>query len=358
MSNPLFVKRFVFWLALFASIFFVSMLAFFFFNLNTTTTIYSQGAFTAPYQSFYNFMHGRPFQTSLFAFAGDSIGFSHNPYAYLHYYAIHVSLIPFLFAPLWSLWPNPFWLYGLVIIVNYFAMAIFAWKTLKYLSPHSATIKTMAALGALLSSGFIYTYFCHAQLLLFGGPFIFSAYYFLLTRQRAMFLLSMFFLCLVSEDAAMVAVTFAFYIYLLERDAKSYALQGGLLAITYLAIALFVIQAAARSHLTLTEANTTVKVIKLIFDLNSSMIIERIMGLAPALFFLPAFGIICLLFGKPNVSWTQVGGLILIAPLPHWGESAIAGAGHHLMPVVEFMFVSLVLVLGRTPDIQPKALTL
>ena len=75
-------------------------------------------------------------------------------------------------------------------------------------------------------------------------------------------------------------------------------------------------------------------------------------------FFLPAFGIICLLFGRPNVSWAKVGGLVLIAPLPHWGESAIMGAGHHLMPVVAFMFVAFILVLGRTPDIQPKAFTL
>lgn len=349
-----FVRKFVLVAAVMASIFFFLMLYFFFSNLETTTSQYSAGGVSAPFQLFHNFMHGRPFQTSLFASegAGQSVGFSYNPYAYLHIYAIHLYLTPFLFAPLWNLFPNLTWLYGLVMLVNYCAMAIFTWKTLKHLSPHTATIKTIFALAILLASGFLFTFQQNAQLLLFGGPFILAAYYFLLTRRRAMFTLSMALLCLISEDAAMVAVTFSAYVYIFERDVRSYAVRSGLFAVSYLAIVLLVIQPASRSHLVLTDLNTAAVVVKLISSLDPSMVRGLLIGLFPALFFIPAFGMIYLLFGKPGASWPQLGGVALIAPLPHWGESALVGASHHLLPVIDFMFIAFVLALGRTPEIQ------
>lgn len=343
-----------------SGIFFVSMLAFFFFNLGTTTSPYSIGGVTAPHQFFYNFMHGRMFQTSLFAsqLTGDSVGFSHNPYAYLHTYAIHVYLTPFLFAPLWSLWPNLPWLYGVVFLVNYGAMALFAWKILRNLSPQSFKIKFLAAIGGLMASGFLFTFQQNAQLVMFSGPFVLAAFYFLLTRQQAQFLLSMMFLCLISEDAAMVAVTFSVYIYLFEKNARSYALLGGALAIVYLALVLLVVQPAARSELVLTGSTTTMVVLKHILDLDPSAIGTILMGLAPVLFFLPAFGIAYILFGKPDISWLQLAGLVLIAPLPHWGECVIVGATHHLMPVVVFTFAAFVLMLGRTAEIPPDVAVL
>ena len=333
------------------------MLAFFFFNLGTTTSQYSIGGVTAPYQFFHNFMNGRMFQTSLFASqsTGGSIGFSHNPYAYLHTYAIHVYLTPYLFVPMWSVWPNLPWLYGVVFLVNYGAMALFAWKTLSYLSPQSFRIKLLAAIGLLMASGFLFTFQQNAQLLMFSGPFALAAFYFLLTRQRAKFLLSLMLLCLTSEDAAMVAVTLCVYIYLFEKDARSYALQGGALAVAYLALVLLVIQPAARSELVLTGSTTTMVVLKHILNFDPSAIGMLLIGFAPVLFFLPAFGIAYLLFGKPDASWIQIAALVLIAPLPHWGESAIVGASHHLMPVVVFTFAAFILMLGRTADIQSNA---
>ena len=328
------------------------MLFFFFSNLSTTISQYSAGGVTAPHQLFYNFLHDRPFQTSLFASqeTGQSVGFSYNPFAYLHINAIHVYFSAFLFAPIWGLWPNLSWLYGLVIVVNYCGMALFAWKTLNHLSPKSAAIKTAFALSMLLASGFLFTFQQNAQLLLFSGPFLLAAYYFLLTRRKSIFLASIALVCLVSEDAAMVALTFSAYIYFFERDAKSFALASGIFSLTYLAIALFVLQPAARSHLVLSEANTTMVVLKHILDFSPALLTARLIGFFPALFFIPAFGMAYVLFGKSNISWRQLLGLIFLAPLPHWGECAIVGASHHLMPVLVFMFIALVLTLGRIPD--------
>lgn len=347
-------------LAVISGIYFVSMLALFYFNLSATTSHYSADGVAWPHQIFYNFINGRMFQTSLFAgqSTGSSVGFSHNPYAYLHTYAIHVNLTPLLFAPLWGLWPNLPWLYGVVFFVNYCAMALFAYKTLRQLSPQSFRIKMLAAMGLLMASGFLFTFQQYAQPLMFGGPFVLAACYFLLTRQRLGFLVSLMLWCLTSEDAAMVAVTFCIYIYLFEKDARGYAFQGGALAIVYLALVLLVIQPAARSELILTDSTTTIVVLKQILNFDSSAIGALPIGFAPVLFFFPAFGIVYLLFGKPDISWIQIAALALIAPLPHWGESAIVGASHHLMPVVIFTFAAFILMLGRTPDIQPRAAVL
>ncbi len=286
------------------------------------------------------------------------MGFSHNPYAYLHTYVIHVNLTPFLFAPLWSLWPNLTWLYGVVFLVNYCAMALFAWKILRFLSPQSFRIKMLAAIGLLMASGFLFTFQQNAQPLMFGGPFVLAACYFLFTRKRLGFLVSLMLWCLISEDAAMVAVTFCFYIFLFEKDARSYAIQGGALAIIYLALVLLVIQPAARSELVLTGSTTTMVVLRHVLNFDPSAIGGLLIGFAPVLFFLPAFGIAYLLFGKPNISWVQIAALALIAPLPHWGQSAVVGATHHLMPVVVFTFAAFILMLGRTADIHPSAVVL
>lgn len=353
-------RRFVVGLAVLSGLFFAVMLSLFFYGLATTTSEYSVGGVAAPHQFFHNFLYGRTFQTSLYAskLAGASVGFSHNPYAYIHTYVIHVYLTPFLFAPVWNLWPNLYWLYGLVFLVNYAGMVLFAWKTLEHLSPQSFKIKTVTATALLLAGGFLATFQEKAQLMLFGGPFLLAAFYFLLTRRKVWFFAAMVLTCLTSEDLAMVAVTFSLYIFLFERKAKSYALLGGLFAVVYLVIVLFFIQPAARSELVLTNSTTTVVVFEKIREFFPPDIGLLLISFAPALFFFPAFGIVCLLFGKPDVSWWRVGGLVFLAPLPHWGQTAIVGAAHHMAPVILFVFAAFVLVLGKTPDRIPHGIPL
>lgn len=348
-----FVTRYTIGLTLLSGIFFALMLVFFFFNLGTASSDYSAGGVTATVQLFYNFLNGRPFQTSLYAI-DQSIGFI-NPYAYLNIYAIHINLTPYLFAPIWNFWPNLSWLNGLVFLVNYGCMAIFAWKTLEHLSPHSYKIKALTAIGLLLSSGFLFTFQQNAQFLLLSGPFMLAAYYFLLTRQRSMFVVSMILLCLISEDAAMVAVTFSFYVFLFDRDARSFAYLAGTFSIVYLAAVLLIVQPAARAELAITSSTTALVIIKQIVDFNPDLG-TLLIGLAPALFFAPAFVIVVLLFGRPDVSWAKVAGLVFIAPFPHWGQSIVVGATHHLLPVIIFLFAAFITVLGRTPDVQSATL--
>lgn len=347
LTNSVFTKKYALGLAATACFFFAWMLYFFFLNLNTGSSDYTAGGVTATIQFFYNFLNGLPFQTSLYAI-DQGLGF-HNQYAYLNTYAIHINLIPFLFSPIWNIWPTISWLNGIIFIINYSCMAIFAWKTLRLLSPNSYKIKFIVALGLTLSSGFLFTFQQNAQFLLFSGPFILGAYYFLLIRQKNTFILFIIMLCMISEDAAMVALTFSLYVYLFERDAKHFALWAGTFSFIYLTVTLLIIQPAARAELELTSSTTTMVVfnhiLKFIPDLNILFV-----GFSPVLFFIPAFLIIRLVFGRPEISLFKMAGLVLLSPLPHWGESAVVGASHHLMPIVVFLFAGFITTLGKTPD--------
>ena len=350
-----FIKFYALGLMIFSILFLGGMFVFFFYNLSTGSSDYTANGVMQTLQLFYNIMNGRPFQTSLFAL-DSGLGF-HNPYAYLHNFAIHVNFVPMLLAPIWNIWPNISWLYGLFFLVNYLSIMIFTWVMLKYLSPHSYRIKAFLAFGLFFCSGFFFTFEQNAQFLLLSGPFICAASYFLVIRKLIPFVISLMLLCLVSEDAAMVAVTFSCYVLFFERGAKRFAYIGGILSFAYLFLVMFVIQPASRAELDLTSSTTAWVVIGhiLSFKLDLPFIL---LGLAPFLFFLPAFGIIYLLFGKSNVSWVKLGGLVFLAPLPHWGECIIVGATHHLMPVIAFTFVAFVLALGCTPDNLLKSITL
>ena len=100
----------------------------FFANFATTLSDWSGFGFTWTHQMFHNFLHGRPFQSSLFATlaAGRSVGFSANPHAFIHADVIHVNFTPYLFAWLWALHPTPASIYGLIFAWNLGAGAWFA----------------------------------------------------------------------------------------------------------------------------------------------------------------------------------------------------------------------------------------
>lgn len=338
-----------------STLFVCAVAAGFFANLHSTLSDASTAGIAWTHQVFHNALHGRLFQSSLYASraAGLSVGFSENPYPYIHTSVIHVSFTPYLFAPLWGLLPNLYWLYGLIFLVNYAGLSYFAWKLLQLRSPRTARAKTALAVALLLSSGFFFTLQQKAQLLLFCGPFILASYYFLLRERLAAFLAAILLLCMISEDAAMVAATFSLYLALCEPTRRRYALWAAVVSIAYLALVLLVIQPAARHELVLTESTTTALILKKVLRITPGQLLSLPLQLLPALGFLPAFGIVYLLYGRPAIPLRQLLGLILIAPLPHWGETVVVGAGHHLMPILAFLFLALVLMLGASRDAAP-----
>ena len=337
-----------------AVLLFCGILIGFFSNLHTTIADSSTGGAAWPMQLFHNVLHGRPLQSSLYAslLAGLSVGFSHNPHAYIHAFVVHVNLTPYLLAPLWNLHPTLWWLYALVLLVNYVGWSYFAWKILRLLSPASAASKTALAIALLLSSGFFFTLQQKAQLLLFSGPLILAAYDSLLRRRPGWFLASIGLLCLISEDAAVLAGTFALYLILFEPAYRKPAAWAGALSLGYLAVLLFIVQPAARAELTLLAPTNMEFVLRHVTLANVK---DLPIQLLPAWGFLPAFAIAILLFGRPTIRLRQLAGLLVVAPLAHWGEIVLVSAGHHLMPVISCLFLALILVLGSCPDVPTSS---
>src|SRR2546425_5842613 len=124
MDQRLSIKSFVLRFAILSVVIFPLVLTGFFVNLASTISDSSTGGIAWTHQVFYNFVHGRPFQSSLFASqkAGESVGFSFNPYPYISTNVIHVNFFPYLFAPLWNIWPTLPWLYGVVFLFNYLGL--------------------------------------------------------------------------------------------------------------------------------------------------------------------------------------------------------------------------------------------
>lgn len=323
-------------------------------NLHSTISDFSAGAISGVHQNFYNFVHGRPFQSSLYASdeSGISVGFSHNPHAYIHWNVYHVHYTPYLLVPLWAIWPNLYWLYSVGFFFTYIGMAYFSWKIIQTLSPHSAKVKTVLALALLLSSGFFFTLQQKAQPLLVCGPFILAAYYCLLRKRGSLFLVTTCLLCLVSEDTATVVLCFAAYLFIFEPDRKAYAYKAATISAFYLALALFVIQPAARHDLVMTETTTFAFVIKQLRNVSIDHLQQFPLRILPVLFFAPAFAIVYLVFGKSSFPSTQLAGLAVVSPFLHWGISIASDAAHHLMPVAAFVYLAFLLMLGRTVDVD------
>jgi len=345
MSNRRFLAAFASVAALFAVFFYAS----FFFNFRTTLSEWSGSGFIWPHQLFYNFLHGRPFQSSICATmpAGHSVGFSFNPHPYIHANVIHVNFTPYLFAYLWALHPTAAWLYGLLFLWSLAGMALYTRIILRRLSPRDCSPKIAFALAVLLAGGLLSVLDQMAQFLLFSGPLFMAAYECLLARRRLAFSLLIVALCLFSEDAAMVVATFGVAIFLFEPERRRYAWVCLGTAVPYLLLLLVVVQPAARASLTLTEGTTTVLILKKVLHLSGSALAANLKSMLPALTLLPAFAAAGFLFGWPSKrDAVSIAALAVVPALPHWGESVVVGGGHHLMPPFVFTYLALLRMLG------------
>jgi|CXWL01.1.fsa_nt_gi hypothetical protein len=344
----------------------------FFFNLNSTLSDWSGVGVTWSYQWFYNFLHGRPFQSSVWAATpgGISVGFTDNAYAYLHGHSIHSNFTPYLFAYVWALWPTLSWLYG---IIYAWSLGAGAWLTvliLKELDPKNYRPKALFAVSVLVASGLSNVLDQLAHFLLFAGPVMMAAYYFMLAGRRVAYLATIVFLCLISEDAAMVAVAFGGYVLLFEAGKKFFAFATWALALPYLAFVFLILQPTTRVPLTLLTSTTTATVVGHVFHITRSALSANLASMLPVVTLLPAFILGALLFDrKPyilkhmelfpgtvpyalrhTVKTRLLGplALALIPAFPHWGECVVVGSAHHLLPPMIYTYLALLSMIGTS----------
>ena len=320
----------------------------FFLNLRTTLSEWSGSVVIVPYQLFYNFLHGRPFQLSVFGPASSALGYSRNPYHYMHAFAHHTCITPYAFAFLWALHPTLSWLYAIYFIWSLAGSLVFTRLILQRLDPEDTRAKTALALSVFLASGLLCILNQFAQFLMFSGTFILAAYYCLLTRRRAGFILLAAALCLLTEDAAMMVALFGLYIYLFEPGRKRYAWACWGLAIPYLLLVLLVIQPGARSELTHTRMNTAASHMIGLFALTPKTLFLNLKALLPTFTLLPAFAMAGLLFGFPiKARLPRIAALAFVPAGLHWAESAVIGAAHHQLPPYFFLYLALLVFLGE-----------
>jgi len=283
---------------------------------------------------------------------GSNMGYIGNPYAFINTHAIHVHYTPFLFSFLWALHPTLSALYGLIFIWNLAGGILFTWLIIKKLSPDDYRVKASVAIAALLGSGLLSVLKTLAQPLLYAGPFCLAAYYCLLGKRRFLFFLNVVLLCLVSEDAAMVAVTFGAYILFFEPESRSFAVDCLAFSVPYLLLALFVVQPAARAELIVSEGTTALAIVKYIFRMTLPVFLGNIKSMIPIFTLLPAFFISGAIFGLPEGRRLRaVAAMALLPALPHWGECVVVGGAHHTHPPFVFLYLALLLMIGWAPPV-------
>ena len=323
----------------------------FFLNLNSTLAEWSAFGVNWPVQEFYNFLHGRPFQSSLYAapIGGPAVGFVDNPYAYIHANVIHVNFIPYAFAYLWALWPTLASLYAIIFAWNLAAGLWLTWLILKRLSPKDYRPKFVFAASIFLGAGLLSIMDQFAQLLLFVGPFMMAAYFFFLSKRRFLFLAAVAAICLTGEDAAVMAVSFMAYLYFFEaeEEGRSCALRGAAFAVPYLLLVVLVIQPASRAELTLMSSSNMVNVVKQALELKPDEVARHIKTLWPLFTIFPAFAMAGWLFGwLTRRQAALVAGLALVSTAPYWGVSFARGGGHHILPPFISCYLALLRMLG------------
>jgi hypothetical protein len=317
----------------------------FFAGLNSTLSDFSYGDVIWINQAFWNFTHGRMLQTSVYSQSGEGVVL--NPYSYSSQIAMHVNWFPYVFAPLYRLMPNIDGLYAIVLLWNYLGIAYFTWKILKFLSTDHLRTKFFFML-ALLASGSFFTILTYKALfLLFAGPLIMAVFYFLISRRRIAFLVSALLLCLVAEDAAMFAVTFAAYAWLFHRKERSYAYSLFGLAAVYLALVIFVFMPATKYDLTLATRDSSDIVIRFKKMLGGEYpFFWRSMAPLCA-FIVTGFAMLSAFFPRTDrTDWKRIAGLVILAPLSHWVISLVQGTGHHPLPVIVAAYAAMTLYAG------------
>jgi hypothetical protein len=347
------INRDIVLFSIFSVMIFIMYLLLFFKDLSTTLSDYSWGDIVYFQQIFYNFAHQRWFQTSVYWIPDTGT----NLFAYANTINPHPNFTPYLFSYLYALIPNIYGVYMVSILVNYLGLLYFSWKIISLLDLDHRVNKYLLILGFILISILVRPLLYKANIALYAYPFILASYYYLIKNDLWKYCFSILLLCLVSEDMAMLGLTFSVYIWFFEPERRKYALSSLAISLLWLAVALLIIVPWARSfiigdtthgsHLFYRfQMSSLYGVFTNLLDLLKYLIRQFL----PLILFSPAF-ITAYLISKSgkDINIAKYLGLIIIAPLSHWGISVMLGGGHHLMPIIVFFEIAfMVFVCERT----------
>lgn len=333
----------------------------FFWNFQRLISDWSGFGFTWTAQLFYNFAFGRPFQSSLCAgpAIGTTVGFTANPHAYIHANVIHVNVTPYFFALLWRAHPTPAAIYALIFAWNLLMGTWLTVSIMRRLKSPDLRARTIFVCSTLIGGGMLSVLCEMGQMLLFAGPFMLAVYDAYLARNKVYFIFASLALALVTEDAAMVLGTMAFYIALFEEEGTRWGTVAGVIAAAWLILVLLIIQPAGRRELTLVGSSTVAAVAGKIWEISPSLLLTNLRSMTPLIPSLLAFPMAVAFFGMPaRSSILKAAALAVAAALPHWAETLVVGGGHHVLPPFFALYLALILFTARargTPQSGPLA---
>ena len=302
-------------------------------------------------QLFYNFTHGKMFQSSVYWMGGP--GVIHNPFSYIHSFSYHVNFTPYLFAYLYSIHPTITFHYLIVIGFNCIFFPYFGWKILKQLTQENVQQKYFLALSLFLSSSvFLITivYQCHP--VLFSGPFILAMYYFLIKKKEWAFYITSILTALIAEDLAIFTCTFAIYIFFFEKNLRRYSYFPFIFSFVYVLVVLFIIQPLSKQYLVVANTSESgARLMKILSGVSVKDVIIphlKVLILPLALFTCCSFLIIHFTqTQKEKIQWFKLLGLVFLAPSGYWFISIFETGVQHHMPIFTTVFIALIIVLSK-----------
>lgn len=318
----------------------------FFRNLSTAATDYSQGDSAYFLQVWHNFVSGRPLQTSIYHNPANGVAFNPEPYA--SQTIVHANFTPFVFVPVFALKPDLYGFYALMILVVMASTVAAAAGTFRDICPpgEERSARLMVALAAVLVSSLFRLAHYKGHMLLYATPFFLAMDAFARRRNAAAFLAFAVLTALVSEDAAMLVVSYSAYRWLCDRDLRLPAAAAAVLgALILLAMAL-VIMPAARHGLALKQSSHVGHILS---DPAQFWVAIRQFPREAriGLLFVPALAAARLAFDPgPRSGDLRLLALVLVAPGAHWLITMLTYGAHHLVPPLVCMILALALLLA------------
>ncbi|MBF0319224.1 MAG: DUF2079 domain-containing protein [Nitrospirae bacterium] len=303
------------------------------------------------HQKFYNNLHGRFLQFSLDVKPGQS-GEVADKIRYLNQFVININPALLLLGVVYRIRETLDFTYLFVIVFVYMGMIYYTWMLLRH--TEEAKSRFYFAISLLLLSCFlVIVHFCGNRGLI-AGPFIMASYYYLREKQWLPYGIATLFGFMVSEDTAMLYMSFSLYIFIFEN--KKAGLLTGMAATLYTIIALFIIYPAARYNFNYESANHAQFYIELLKSERSiAGMFLYFIGEAKEIFaMLLSVVFLLALVGRKDINLQKLSGIIFLAPLSHWGIVFLTkSGGHHEMHILVCIYLAMVYLIANMDFTTP-----